>query len=209
MTSVSQLHGVYAITDPLLCGNRLIEKVTAAIAGGVRILQYRNKQANAEQQRKEASELQDICRRHDVLFIINDNIALAREVDADGVHLGQQDASLQEAREIMGKEKIIGVSCNNRLEYALAAEQGGADYIAFGRFYPSQTKPQAPQADIQLLEQAHRKLHIPIVAIGGITPDNGGELLAAGAQMLAVIHGIFSQPDIQRAARDYSDLFHS
>ena len=203
----TRLHGVYAITDPELCGIQLNKKVLAAIEGGIRILQYRNKQASRERQHEEASELLNLCRQHNVLFIINDDVELTAAVDADGVHLGQRDRALLEARQHLGADKIIGISCNNRFENALTAQQQGADYVAFGRFFPSHTKPQAPRADIGLLERARTELQLPVVAIGGITPVNGSELIAAGADMLAVIHGIFAQQDVRQAAQRYTSLF--
>ena len=202
-----RLHGIYAITDPVLCGDDLINNVRAAIEGGIRILQYRNKQASHNVQHEEATRLLALCRQHDVLFIINDDAELAADIDADGVHLGQKDRALIEAREQLGQNKIIGISCNNRFDYALAAQQQGADYIAFGRFFSSMTKPQAPQAEIELLLRGKRELHLPIVAIGGITADNGRQLIEAGADMLAVIHGIFGQVDVRLAAQRYAELF--
>jgi thiamine-phosphate pyrophosphorylase len=203
----TRLHGIYAITDPVLCGDDLINNVRAAIEGGIRILQYRNKQASHNVQHEEATRLLALCRQHDVLFIINDDADLAADIDADGVHLGQKDRALIEAREHLGQNKIIGISCNNRFDYALAAQQQGADYIAFGRFFSSMTKPQAPQAEIELLLRGKRELHVPIVAIGGITADNGRQLIEAGADMLAVIHGIFGQADVRLAAQRYAELF--
>lgn len=203
----ARLHGVYAITDPVLCGDDLIDKVRAAIEGGIRILQYRNKQASPARQHEEAATLSSLCRQHDVLFIINDDVDLASAIDADGVHLGQKDRALNEARQHLGQNKIIGISCNNRFDYALAAQQEGADYIAFGRFFSSQTKPQAPQAEIELLQRGKKELHVPMVAIGGITPNNGKQLIEAGADMLAVIHGIFGQADVRLAAQQYAELF--
>jgi len=203
----ARFHGVYAITDPVLCGEHLIDKVLAAIQGGIRILQYRNKQASLADQFEEAKKLLSLCQQHDVLFIINDDLDLASEINADGVHLGQQDRTLLEARQQLGNEKIIGISCNNRFDYALAAQQEGADYIAFGRFFSSMTKPQAPQAEIGLLQRAENELQIPVVAIGGISPDNGRSLIEAGADMLAVIHGIFGQADVRLAAQRYAELF--
>lgn len=202
-----RLHGIYAITDPVLCGAHLYEKVLAAIEGGIRILQYRNKQGSRDLQREETSQLLSLCQQHDVLFIINDDIELAGEINADGVHLGQQDRTLTYARQRLGNHKIIGISCNNRFEYALSAQQQGADYVAFGRFFPSQTKPQAPQAELELLSRARIELQLPVVAIGGITPSNGRQLIEAGADMLAVIHGIFAQPDVRLATRRYVELF--
>ena len=203
----ARLHGVYAITDPVLCSDDLINNVRAAIEGGIRILQYRNKQASHDVQHEEATRLLALCRQHNVLFIINDDVELAADIDADGVHLGQKDRALIEAREHLGKNKIIGISCNNRFDYALAAQQEGADYSAFGRFFSSMTKPQAPQAKVDLLQRAKNELHVPVVAIGGITPDNGRQLIEAGADMLAVIHGIFGQADVRLAAQRYTELF--
>lgn len=202
-----RLHGIYAITDPVLCSEHLIDKVQAAIQGGIHLLQYRNKQASRAILREEATQLLSLCHKHNVLFIINDDIDLASEIGADGVHLGQKDRTFIEARERLGENKIIGISCNNRLDHAITAQQQGADYIAFGRFFTSKTKPQAPQADIDLLHRGKEALHLPIVAIGGITPDNGRNLIEAGADMLAVIHGIFGQADVRLAAQRYAELF--
>ncbi len=203
----ARLHGIYAITDPVLCSEHLIDNVLAAIQGGIRIMQYRNKLASSAIQYEEATRLLALCRQHDVLFIINDDIALASEVNADGVHLGQKDRALLEARQQLGNKKIIGVSCNNHFDYALIAQQEGADYVAFGRFFSSMTKPQAPQAEIDLLQRAKNELHIPVVAIGGIKPDNGRSLIEAGADMLAVIHGIFGAADVRLTAQRYTALF--
>ena len=203
----ARLHGIYAITDPVLCGEHLIDNVQAAIEGGIRILQYRNKQVSSFTQHEEATKLLTLCRQHDVLFIINDDIDLATDIDADGVHLGQKDRALIEARQQLGNEKIIGISCNNRFDYALTAQREGADYVAFGRFFNSMTKPQAPQAEFDLLQRAKNELPIPVVAIGGINPDNGRSLIEAGADMLAVIHGIFGQADVRLAAQRYAELF--
>ena len=203
----ARLHGVYAITDPVLCGEHLIDNALAAIQGGIRTLQYRNKQASRTTQLEEAKKLLSLCQQHGVLFIINDDLDLASEVNADGIHLGQQDRTLLEARQQLGNEKVIGISCNNRFDYALAAQQKGADYIAFGRFFSSMTKPQAPEADFDLLQRAKHELQVPVVAIGGVTPDNGRSLIKAGADMLAVIHGIFGQADVRLAAQRYAELF--
>ena len=207
MKSNPRLQGLYAVTDTALCGERLIASVTAALAGGVNLLQYRDKSGERDRQREEALALKQLCAEHDCLFLINDDISLAREVGADGVHLGQSDTDLASARRQLGPDRIIGISCNNRLEWALHAQQQGADYVAFGRFFPSHTKPDAPRADLPLLETAREQLQIPIVAIGGITPDNAGPLIRAGADMLAVIHGLFGQTEIEVAARRLSRCF--
>jgi len=201
------LHGLYVITDRALMGADLLVQAEQAIAGGARLLQYRDKDSNPARQEQQAGALAQLCKQHGVIFIINDNPELAVNVCADGVHLGQSDADITSARQMLGTDKIIGITCHASLKAALTAEKAGADYVAFGRFFPSQTKPDAPPAEIDILQQARRKLSVPIVAIGGITPDNGGALIAAGADMLAVIHGIFGATEIEQAARRYAELF--
>ncbi len=201
------LHGLYAITDPTLMGDRLLADAELAIRGGIHLLQYRNKQAESSQQESEAAALMKLCRAQNVHFIINDDPQLAVKVDADGVHLGQSDSNIAHAREILGANKIIGITCHASLKIARAAEKAGADYVAFGRFFPSQTKADAPPAEIDILQQASRQLSIPIVAIGGITAENGAQLIDSGADMLAVIHGIFAANDVRGAAQRYTELF--
>ena len=204
---MTRLRGLYAITDPVLTGAALLPKVEQAIAGGIRLLQYRNKTAPPAQQREEAAALARLCREHGVLFLVNDDPLLAREAGADGVHLGQSDSGIAPARQQLGVRAIIGRTCHASLDAAREAEAAGADYVAFGRFFPSRTKPDAPPADIGILREARQRLSLPIVAIGGITPGNGQALIEAGADMLAVIHGIFGARDIRAAARRHADLF--
>lgn len=201
------LKGLYAITDPELMGTDLIAKTKHAIFGGINILQYRNKTATLKQQEQEASSLARLCKKHNVIFIINDNIALAIKVNADGVHLGQKDTHIQQARKLLGENKIIGITCNNQIELAQAAQQQGADYVAFGRFFDSLSKPSAPQAELSLLGEARQLISIPVVAIGGITHELAPLLLEQGADMLAVIQGIFAQADILNATRQFVDIF--
>ena len=201
------LYGLYAITDPKLMGEDIFDKAEQAILGGINILQYRNKEATIEQQEKEAHELAKLCKKHNVIFIINDNVELAKKVNADGVHLGQKDTHIQQAREQLGCNKIIGVTCNNQVEFALTAQQQGADYVAFGRFFKSLTKPTAPQAEVALLSEARKSITIPIVAIGGITHEFAPLLLKYDVDMLAVIDGIFGKSDILQAARRFTDIF--
>jgi thiamine-phosphate pyrophosphorylase len=154
-----------------------------------------------------ARELVALCRERGVPLLINDDIALAAVVGATGVHLGREDADIASARRALGARALIGVSCYNEIGRARAAAAAGADYVAFGRFFPSHTKPLAVQASLELLRAARTELSLPIVAIGGITPENGGSLIAAGADALAVIEGIFNQPDIRAAAARYARLF--
>ena len=210
MTPIPLPAGLYAITDShLIPADRLIESVTRAIEGGAVMVQYRDKHRSGNLRRHAAGALSDLCHRHHVPLIINDDIELARAVGADGVHLGQQDATLRQARDRLGDQAIIGVSCYDRLESARQAQAAGASYVAFGRFFPSPTKPDAVQARLSLLADARRELELPIAAIGGITPENGAELVAAGADLLAVIHGLFGQPDCLAAAQRYAALFAS
>ena len=211
MTKLSKnnLHGLYAITDPELMKDDFIVKAEQAILGGIKLLQYRNKTAPLKQQEQEAFTLSKICKKYNVLFIINDNVELALKVNADGVHLGQTDTNIQIARNQLGKNKMIGITCNNQVELAQVAQAQGADYIAFGRFFNSQTKPAAPQAEVSLLHSARKSITIPIVAIGGITPESAPLLLNAGANMLAVIHGIFGQQDILNATRKFVSIIDS
>ena len=204
----SHITGLYAIADTqYLDDARLLPAVGKAVAGGARIVQYRDKKHGAADRVRQAAELASLCRKHGALFIVNDDAELAMQAQADGVHLGREDVSLVQARTQLGPQAIIGVSCYNELARAETAQAQGADYIAFGRFFPSRTKPQAVQASLDLLREAKKKLRIPVVAIGGITPENGASLIAAGADALAVIEGVFGQPDIRAAAQRYASLF--
>lgn len=206
----SRLRGLYAITDRELfqsLGKDITEIVTQAIEGGARIIQYRNKISSTAQRIREAQALLCLCREHNVTMIINDDVNLAREIDADGVHIGQQDMPLTEARNKLGKEKIIGVTCHNKIELAIVAQAGGADYVAFGRFYPSMTKPAATPATLDVLSSARKQLPIPIAAIGGINTTNARVLINSGADMLAVSHSVFGSDDIMASARQLSSFF--
>ena len=204
------LKGLYGITDPALTEHSSLnieEMVQQAIAGGVRIIQYRDKTLPPAQQTETAQRLCRLCQRQSVIFLVNDDPHLARAINADGVHLGQTDAGLSAARELLGNDKIIGLTCHANLELAMAAQQQGADYVAFGRFFNSRTKPEASPASLGFLSEAKSSLHIPIVAIGGVTANNAPPLLEAGADMLAVIHAVFGQQNIRQAAADIARLF--
>ena len=209
-TRNERLHGLYVITDQALSQQHklsLVDMVDAAIRGGARIVQYRNKTSPPAERQHEAQALANLCHSQDVLFLINDDVPLALAVNADGVHLGQRDADISQARTLLGEHRIIGITCHDQLPLALAAQAAGANYVAFGRFFPSLTKPEAPPASLSILQQARAQLRIPIAAIGGITPDNAPSLLAHGADMLAVIHGVFGAGDIAAAAGEYARLF--
>src|SRR5512143_1807040 len=190
--------GLYAITDTTLTPpDQLNEAVALAIQGGAMMVQYRNKSGDESQRQWEAQDLVNLCRPLGVPLIINDDVQLAQQVRAHGVHLGKDDPHISEARAALGPNAIIGVSCYNDIECAVAAEKAGADYVAFGSFFPSTTKPKAVRAELSLLREAKKRLTIPVVAIGGITADNGAPLVEAGADLLAVIQGVFGQSDIR------------
>jgi thiamine-phosphate pyrophosphorylase len=200
--------GLYAITDAvLLPDDRLIGAVERALLGGARLIQYRDKSHDAARRLTQAQALDELCQRYKVPLIINDDAELAAQVGAAGVHIGQDDPDLATARARLGPKAIIGVSCYDRLDLALAAERAGADYVAFGAFFPSPTKPHEIRPPIALLREARAALTVSIVAIGGITPDNAPLLLNAGADALAVVSAVFAQPDIQAAARRFAILF--
>jgi thiamine-phosphate pyrophosphorylase len=201
-----QARGLYAITD----GPRadLLDVVSQALAGGARWLQYRDKSTDTARRYAEATALRQLCRYHGASLIINDDVALALAVGADGVHLGGNDDDPAAARHALGERAIIGVSCYDSLQRAQAAARVGANYVAFGAFFPSPTKPFAPRATIDLLRQS-AALGLPRVAIGGITPDNGASLVDAGADYLAVISAVFGATDARAAAQRITDLFFS
>jgi thiamine-phosphate pyrophosphorylase len=199
--------GVYAITPETADTEHLLMQVEAALAGGVAAVQYRDKSDDVARRHEQASELVALCRPFGVPLIVNDDLRLADLCDADGVHLGRDDASLREARIILGKDKIIGASCYQSLELALAAQAAGADYVAFGSFFASPTKPAAGRAGLDLLRDAAPLIHLPLVAIGGITLANAPQLLDAGADSLAVLSALFDTPDIRAAARALNQLF--
>jgi thiamine-phosphate pyrophosphorylase len=185
----------------------LIRRVELALAGGARLVQYRDKSRDLSLRLAQARALGTLCDAAGVPLIINDDIQLAAAVSADGVHLGRDDPDPREARRLLGPSALIGVSCYDRLDLAEAAQAAGADYVAFGSFFPSSTKPLAVRADLDLLRQARRRIRLPLVAIGGITPENGAALIEAGADLLAVVSGVFGAPDLRAAAAAYARLF--
>lgn len=199
--------GVYALTPETADTARLLAQVEAALAGGVAAVQYRDKSADVARRHEQASELVALCRRFGVPLIVNDDLRLADLADADGVHLGRDDGSLREARIILGPKKFVGASCYQSLDLAKAAQEAGADYVAFGSFFASPTKPDAPRASLDLLRSARDVIRLPLVGIGGITAENGGVLLDAGVDSLAVLSAVFDAPDIRAAAHTLNLLF--
>ncbi len=200
------INGLYAITPDTRDTADLLTKTRQVLQGGARVLQYRNKLADADLQVIQARALRDLTREFNCVFIINDNAALAQQVDADGVHLGGDDGSVVAARALIGADKIIGVSCYNRFDLAQQAVADGADYVAFGSFFASSVKPHAVVASLALLQQARREISLPIVTIGGITLENAPSLFAAGADAVAVISAVFAVPDCETAARQFAAL---
>jgi len=206
MSRIPVIKGLYAITPACNNTQELLGKTRLALEGGASVLQYRNKTASQALRLEQAQALRELTREFGVPLIINDDVLLTEQVAADGVHLGAADESLASASAALGGDKIIGVSCYNRLSLAYEAANAGADYVAFGAFFQSAVKPGAVTADIELLRQA-RELNLPLVAIGGITVANGATLVQAGASTLAVITALFDAADIRAAARDFSKLF--
>lgn len=202
---MADIWGLYAITDPtLIPAERLLAACEAALRGGARLLQYRDKPASPSERWTRAVSLRDLCRDHGAALLINDDPQLAADIGADGVHIGQSDGGIQRARQLLGPDAIIGITCHGNPELAKDAAEAGANYAAFGRFFPSLTKPGAPQAELAILSTP---LALPKVAIGGATPDNAPALIAAGADAVAVIHSLFSAADIEARARLFANLF--
>lgn len=208
-TRARRLAGLYAVTPDLADTRTLLSMVEAALAGGASAVQYRNKSADDALRAHQAAALARVHAARGALFIVNDDPRLAAAVGADGVHLGEDDADLAAARELVGPDRIIGVSCYDDSDRARAAVAAGADYLAFGSFFPSPVKPGARKAPLALLEGA-RSLGVPVVAIGGIDADNAASLVAAGADAIAVITAVFGPRDpfdIERAARALANVF--
>ncbi|HTP96517.1 MAG TPA: thiamine phosphate synthase [Burkholderiales bacterium] len=206
-STISRISGLYAVTPDLRDSALLLGKVRATLEGGARLVQYRNKQADPELGIAQARALKALCAEYSARLIINDHLALALDVGADGVHLGGEDGALDTARARLPRGRLLGASCYDRLDTARAAKAAGADYVAFGSFFPSAVKPNAVRASVELLRSAKRELALPLVAIGGITLDNAPQLIEAGADALAVISALFDAPDIRRAAERFCALF--
>jgi thiamine-phosphate pyrophosphorylase len=200
--------GLYVITDRAMCAERgLVPSVRAALRGGTVIVQYRDKSDDERGRMGEATALARLCRKSGALFLVNDDPELARRSGAHGVHVGRGDTDVLKAREILGEDALIGVSCYDSLDRARIAVAAGCDYVAFGSAFPSPTKPHAVHAPERLFRSACEELQVPVVAIGGITPENGAALISAGCRALAVISGVFGQPDPEDAARRFAALF--
>ncbi len=203
----TRITGLYAITPDLADTGELQRRVTAALRGGARVIQYRNKTASPALRTVQARMLQKLCADSGVPLIINDHAALATEIGAAGLHLGGADGPLAAVRAALGPDLLLGSSCYDRIELAQAAIAAGADHIAFGSFFPSTVKPEAVRPPLDLLTRAKTRFRVPVVAIGGITLENAPQLIAAGADAIAVISAVFSAPDVEKAARAFQSLF--
>jgi thiamine-phosphate pyrophosphorylase len=201
------INGLYAITPDIDDTDLLLKKVEAALQGGIDILQYRNKRANFKLQTQQARVLLPLCRQFNVPMIMNDSVKLCIELDADGVHLGADDGDLAEVRTRIGQNKILGASCYNRFDLALTAQDQGADYVAFGACFTSNTKPNAPLAHLDLFKRARAELNVPSVAIGGINLQNAPQVIRAGADAIAIIQAIFTVDDVKSTSQQFSQLF--
>jgi len=202
-----KLAGLYAVTPDEARTDILLRKVDQALAGGAAALQYRNKTAAPELKLEQGRALAALCRTAGAAFIVNDDVALALELDADGAHLGADDGDLAEARRRLGPGKLLGASCYDRIELAAAAVQAGVDYLAFGSVFSSVTKPGAVRAPLTLFAEARRRFQLPLVAIGGINLQNAPQVFAAGADAVAVISAVFDAGDIAEHAAAFTQLY--
>lgn len=200
--------GLYAITDTETLDPKTVQAKTRDILhAGAKLLQYRGDHRDKTMRITEARQLQQLCQQFNIPLIINNDIALAVQVGADGVHLGKDDPAIAEARKQLGRHSIIGCSCYDDLQRAEEAVKAGADYLAFGAFFWSPTKPETVHAQPAIIRQAKQQFELPVVAIGGITPKNGHILLDAGADMLAVISGLYRSATPFETTKKYIGLF--
>ena len=203
-----KLRGLYAITDSQLLAGKFLQYVEAALDGGLTLLQYRDKSNDENRRLREAETLKTLCDRYKAHLIINDDAELAARLGV-GVHLGQTDGPLNPARALLGRQAIIGSTCHDQIDLAEQAAKEGATYVAFGRFFTSSTKPGAAPAPLEVIDQARTRLNLPICVIGGITLHNAAPLVERGADLLAVVHGLFgadSTQEVTRRARAFNAL---
>jgi thiamine-phosphate pyrophosphorylase len=201
-----RIRGLYAVTPDVADTARLQSLVEAVVEGGARLVQYRNKEAAPSLRLEQARALGRVCRRFGVPLIVNDHLEIALAAGADGVHLGREDGDVAAARKRL-PGKLLGVSCYNELARAIAAQQDGADYVAFGRFFDSVTKPGTIRASLELVAEARTSVRLPIVAIGGISHEHTPALIAGGVDAVAVVSALFSSPDVRAAARRFAAMF--
>ncbi|SFK23229.1 thiamine-phosphate diphosphorylase [Nitrosomonas aestuarii] len=201
------IRGLYGITPDLTDTAVLLNQTEQILTGGAQLIQYRNKLANKVLRRHQANLLLRLCRTYATPMIVNDHLDLATEIDADGIHVGQSDVDITAARTMLGRDKIIGATCYNRLDLAIQAESKGADYVAFGAFYPTSTKQNTVFAPLDILVQAKKTLTVPIIGIGGINLTNARTLIENGANAVAVSYALYRAKDIHKTAETISRFF--
>lgn len=204
---MNKIAGLYAITPNISSTPKLVQLVYCALEGGVSVVQYRNKEADLKLRLEHALSLLALCDKYCVPLIINDDVSLAKEIDAAGVHLGKDDTNIEAARQMLGRKKIIGVSCYNQLDAALDAQVRGADYVAFGSVFPSVTKPNAPPASLNILQDFKKLAKIPVAAVGGITLPTIISVVNHGADAIAISSALFGAKNVAEAAYSFSSLF--
>ena len=208
MPTPTKLRGLYAITDThLIPRDRFGATVEAAVRGGATMIQLREKDTPRAEMVRLGREVLAVTRRYGALLIINDHPSVAQEIGADGVHVGRDDPPVAEARTLLGPQAIIGASCYGDVERAVAAEQAGADYVAFGTPFPSPTKPKRTDISLGIFRAAKQRVQVPVFAIGGITLANAQQLIDAGADGVAIVSGVFGASDVEAAARALARLF--
>ena len=208
MRDSSIIKGLYAITPDMADLNTLIQKTQSAIEGGAFMVQYRSKIQDRAVKMQQCAAILRLWREYDVPCIVNDDAEMCRVLKADGVHLGENDDNIAEVRRILGEDAIIGSSCYDQLDRAKQAQKEGASYVAFGAMFPTPTKPNAPRATLELLREAKREIHIPIVAIGGITVNNAHDVIEAGVDAIAVITSLYESNSIKETAETFLKMFH-
>lgn len=202
-----KIKGLYVITPETANTDELIDKTHQALIGGARLVQYRNKSTDRRLQEKQAKLLLQLCKHSFIPLIINDHLDLALEIDADGLHVGRDDETISEARKRLGSNKILGTSCYNDLERALHAERQGVDYVAFGAFFPSQTKTDTVPVTGDFIRNARNRINIPIVGIGGIEPHNALSAIHSGCDAIAVCHSVYTAKSIKTQTMQFAQLF--
>jgi thiamine-phosphate pyrophosphorylase len=200
--------GLNVITDQhLMPRERFVDMVEAALRGGAKIVQLREKRTPPEEVARLGEALLSVTRRYGALLLINDDPQVARDIGADGVHVGREDATVAEARALLGPDAIIGVTCYGQIERAVAAVEASADYVAFGTPFPSPTKGTQGRTPLTMYQEVKRHVSVPVFAIGGINVDNAQQVRDAGADAFSVVSGVFGAPDVEAAARTLSAMF--
>ncbi|WP_028102216.1 thiamine phosphate synthase [Pseudoduganella violaceinigra] len=200
------MQGLYLVTPNWDDTEQLLAVTEQALRAGVALLQYRHKEASPALRREQGGALRELCHQYSVPFLVNDHVALCRELGADGVHLGGTDAPLAEVRATLGPNKLIGASCYGELARAQAAQAAGASYVAFGGFYPSKVKQYAVSTEPAILRHAREAIGVPLCVIGGMTPQNAAPLVAEGAQLVAAITSVYMAEDVAAAVREFRSI---